>query len=155
MNAETKHSGPVDVLAVLDADVAVTASNRMVEALEKIGWELLSVEIDVTAEKARIELKNGDLRVMFDASHGRSSITSERWERPQCRTGRKSDSTIVSRVAPMFLGRQRCIGFRAGLRVLSHYVADNSAVSIGHTEVRDIFRPLLSGPALANVGSAS
>ena len=146
-------SAPVDVLAVMgETSLAVgSAGDQLVRSLEAIGWQLLSVEIDLTVEAARIELRSGDRYVMFDARNGRASITREVMETRQHRVGRKGDITVVSRVHPVFIGRQSGLGLRSGLRALSHYVGDNAPIAIPHDQARDIFRPLLAGPALARV----
>lgn len=125
-------------------------------ALERIGWILTNVEIDVPSESARIELKRGDLRVVFDCRRGRSTIERERWRVEAERVGRKSDRFVAETRRPEFIGRIKLRGMRAGLRALAHYVADNAARSLTHAEGRDMFRPLLSvsGAALAKAGAA-
>jgi hypothetical protein len=146
----------IDVLAVMDAQpLTFEAGNALARSLHVIGWELLSVEIDLSAETARIELRSGDRYVMFDARNGHASITRETMTKEQCRVGRKGDITVVDRVHPVFLGRQSGLGLRSGLRALSHYVADNAPLAIPHDQARDIFRPLLNPAALARVGGAS
>lgn len=128
----------------LDTGTAIAGRARSIEqALAAIGWQLLSVDIDIDREAARIELKRGDLHVMLDARHGRASLTREIHDRRQQRIGRKGDITVVERIEPRLLGRTRCDGLRSGLRTLSHYVADNAAVAIGHDQARELFRPLL------------
>lgn len=129
------------------SDIAFATANPLERGLESIGWQLLSVEIDLGAETARIELAQGDLRVMLDARNGRATITRELMETAKRRVGRKGDITIVSRISPRFLSRQNCGGLRSGLRTLAHYVADNAPHALGHAEARDLFRPLLCAPA--------
>jgi len=127
--------------------LAITTSGKALElALESIGWQLLSVEIDVAAQTARIELVQGDLRVTFDARNGRTSIARELMERTRRRVGRKGDFIVAEEIETRFSGRQSCGGFRSGLRTLAHYVADNSPRALTHSEARDIFRPLLASP---------
>lgn len=139
----------VDVLAVMDP------SHTMVRSLDSAGWQLLSVDIDLCSETARIELRQEDLYVTFDARGGKASITREVMEKERIRVGRKGDISVTTRIAPRFIGRHSGLGLRSGLRFLSHYVADNAAIALSHKEARDIFRPLLSGAALARIGSAS
>lgn len=146
MGAMTTYAQSADLLAA-DEKALTASSNALVAALEAIGWDLLSVEVDLVAETARIELRSGDLAVLFDARNGRASITRDRIVPQLHRIGRKGDITVVERLHPIFIGRQRCGGLRGGLRTLSHYVADNAPVAIGHDKARDIFRPLLN-PAL-------
>lgn len=128
-------------------DIAITAAGDLERTMESLGWQLLSVEIDVTAETARIKLSRGNLRVMLDARNGRASITREMMTCTQHRTGRKGDVTVVSRITPVFIGRQACGGVRSGLRTLAHYIADNSQLALSHAKARDLFRPLLAAPA--------
>lgn len=135
---------PIAHLPAPDAGAALTrAASSLERSLESLGWQLLNVEIDTERETARIELKRGDLHVLFDARHGRASLTREMHETRQHRIGRKGDITVVDRIEPRFLGRTRCEDLRAGLQALSHYVADNAAVAIGHDQAHEIFRGLL------------
>lgn len=146
----------VDVLAVMDSQpITLDTGAALARSLHMIGWELLSVEIDLTAETARIELRSGERYVMFDARNGRASITRETMTTEQHRIGRKGDITVVNRIRPVFLGRQSGLGLRSGLRALSHYVADNAPLAIPHDKARDIFRPLLNPAAIARVSGGA
>lgn len=127
-------------------DIAIAAACDLERKLESLGWQLLSVEVDVIAETARIELAQGALRVMLDARNGRASITREMMICTQHRIGRKGDFMVVRDIAWVFIGRQACGGFRSGLRTLAHYIADNSQLALSHAEARDFFRPLLAAP---------
>lgn len=139
---------PIATLPALDAGTALTRGASSIErSLEAIGWQLLNVEIDTQRETARIELKRGDLHVLFDARNGRASLTREMRDTRQQRIGRKGDITVVDRIEPRFLGRTRCENLREGLQALSHYVADNAAAAIGHDQAQDIFRSLVQGQA--------
>lgn len=149
-------SAPVDVLAVASGTaIAIDAGNHLAKSLQLIGWELLSVEIDLTVEAARIELRSGDRYVMFDARNGRASITTERMTVERRQTGRRGDITVCNTVRPEFMGRQTGFGLRSGIRALSHYVGDNAPSAIPHDKARDLFRPLLGGNALARVKSGA
>lgn len=155
-NKNETTAATVDVLAVMDSQPLTIDKTgaALARSLHVIGWELLSVDLDVTAETARIELRSGDLHVTFDARGGRASITRETMTTAQHRIGRKGDVTVVDRIRPVFLGRQSGLGLRSGLRALSHYVGDNAQLTIPHNQARDIFRPLLNDAALARVGGA-
>lgn len=146
----------VDVLAVVsDTAITVDASDQLAKSLHVIGWELLSVEIDLTIEAARIDLRSGDRYVMFDARNGRASITTERIAVERRRTGRRGDIFVCNTVRPEFMGRQSGFGLRSGLRALSHYVGDNAPTAIPHDKARDLFRPLLAVNVLARVRGAA
>jgi hypothetical protein len=123
---------------------AIAIYRSLVVGLERIGWQLLAVDIDLDAETARIEMRRGALCVTFDAQHGRASITRDLIERETVRVGRRGDSFRAERIKTCFLGRERGLGLRSGLRALSHYVADNAAVAITHEQARNLFRPLLA-----------
>ncbi len=125
-------------VAVIEVGANLAAS------LGRIGWTLASVEIDVPAEKARIELRRGDLCVTFDARGGKASITRETLAHETVKVGRRGDSFRAERVRFEFLGRTSGLGLRSGLRALSHYVADNAPLPIAHEQARNLFRPLLS-----------
>lgn len=99
--------------------------------LASIGWEILSVEIDLVAGRALLDIRREDgrwLRLSADAL-GRASI--ERWQRDRAwqRSSRRAAS--YEGVADTFLGRERHEGPRQALRYLSHYVAENPAPGRG------------------------
>lgn len=130
--------------------VACSAELRSLSTgLERIGWALVNVEIDVPSEAARIELRRDRLFVTFDAKGGKASITRETLAHETVKFGRRGDIFRADRVRFEFLGRTSGLGLRSGLRALSHYVADNALRPIAHEQARNLFRPLLSAQVSA------
>ena len=122
----------------------------LVHGLESAGWSILALEMDLTRETARIEVRRADgLNVTFDARNGRASLAREVIERGTVRVGRRGDVARVERLHPVFVGRASGMGVRQGLRVFCEYLADNAAKALHPGEVRNLFRPLMNGGAHA------
>lgn len=121
-----------------------SATKSLQIGLQNLGWQLTSVEIDLDTETCRVELRSGNRLVTLDARPGSASITREAIEHVQATVGRRGDRMPVTRIVPRFIGRTRCDGMRSGFRALASYVADNSSVLLAHSDVRNLFRPLLA-----------
>jgi len=143
--AASAASQPTTQSSALTPDAMDQRVRTLSQGLERIGWQLTNVDIDVSAETARIELRSGQRRVMFDVRNGRGSIERDHLEEKQVPVGRKGDRFVARRLEPVFMGRTRVSGLRSGLRALSDYIVDNASVAITHEQARDLFRPLLGG----------
>jgi hypothetical protein len=96
-------------------------------ALEQLGWDLLSCEIDLSHETFRLELGRDALRVTLDARNGRVMLEREivRLARPS--NVRHTHGLSWERV---LLGRRRPEGVRSGLLLLANYIQDNGAARL-------------------------
>lgn len=118
--------------------------------LEAAGWRVLALELDLSRETVRIEVRRADgLNVVFDARNGRASLTREVIETEAVRVGRRGDVARVERLRPRFVGRVSRLGVRQGLRVFCDYLADNTSVALPSGAVRNMLRPLMDGNAYA------
>lgn len=127
-------------------DIAVVAKPlvaALARTLERAGWQILAVDIDMTRETARIELRRGDTFVTFDARNGKASTTRERQEIRTHKAGRRGDIYRAERVHMHFIGRERHEGARSGLRWLTNYLADNSEGALTAGEARRMLAPLM------------
>lgn len=124
-------------------EIATGAHTALVRTLERAGWQLLAVDIDMTRETARIELRRGERFVTFDARNGKATTTRERQEIRQERFGRKGDICMVDRVHMHFIGRAHHEGARSGLRWLTNYIADNSSTPLPASEIRLMLAPMM------------
>jgi hypothetical protein len=108
---------------------ALDLQTQLKRLMAKAGWEITSLEIDVPAEKCRMELKRGNRVVTFDSTFGRgSTLTREVVESREVAVGRKGDRFRAHRLNTVFLGRDKIPGgLRSGLRHLSRYLADNGS----------------------------
>lgn len=113
-------------------------------SLERLGWNVTSVDIDLVRGTARIELRRGDRLVTFDARNGRATTTRERIRRTLATVGRRGDVTVVERLQLEFVGRERHEGIRSGLRWLANYVGDNATRPALRGEARAAFRLILN-----------
>lgn len=124
----------------LDAQRAIAC------ALERMGWQMLAVDVDMVAETARIEVKRRDgLLVTLDARIGSASITREMMRTETTIVGRRGDRFLAERLRYEFLGRQRYTGVRSATRGLCYYLAENATTTaLSAYDVRNLFRYLLA-----------
>jgi hypothetical protein len=119
----------------MPTDIAITRPTltrtaRLAEAaLEQLGFQLLAVEIDVDAKRARVEVKRHDgYSLTLDVRDGSGSITRE-WVRERAEmVGRRGDRFRARTLRTEFLGRTRVHdGARSALRVFANLIGDNAA----------------------------
>jgi hypothetical protein len=122
--------GPSNALALSRAQVALAYS----------GWELKSVEIDQVNARARIEVSRAGRHVILDVRQGAASVSRESWDVEQTTVGRRGDRSVVDRVVPRFLGRERFDDVRSALRYFADYVDGNGN---GRLVGREAFQLLL------------
>ena len=113
--------------------------------LERLGWSILNIDINLANETARIELRAGSRLVTFDGQRGRSSITRESVEVETVTVGRRGDRCRVDRIRTRFLGRTKVPGVRFGLRVLCNYIADNAPRPALASDVRTLLCVVMDG----------
>lgn len=94
------------------------------DALERLGWEVLSCELDLTRETFRLELARGELHVLLDARNGRVVLERELVVLRAPDNVRHTHGQLWDR---QFLGRSRPEGVRHGLRMVANYIRDNGA----------------------------
>lgn len=129
-------TGPLVLAPSLDIQERANAT------LQSMGWTIMSVEVDLTAETARIEVKGHDGRLLtLDARNGKATLIREQTEIATVVFGRRGDRCPVERLRVRFLGRHIVgAGVRSGLRGLAVYLDDNST---GPRLARDAMRLLL------------
>lgn len=137
-------------LAAGDSSVSVQM-RRLQRGLERIGWQVVSAELDLVRETARIELRHGDLLVTFDARNGRASTTRERVYVETELVGRRGDRFRAEVLRTRFLGRTRHLGARSGLRWLAQYVADNNEHQLCAPAVRALLGGVMDGRHVLDV----
>lgn len=130
---------PIDVaLARIEADAAV--------ALERVGYRLLAVEVDVGAGRARVEVRRHDgYALTLDVRHGAGTITREMMRHETGAVGRRGDRFIVERLSMRFLGRTRVIGARQAMRAFAETIGDNAA-AVSNLDSSDATGALLALP---------
>ena len=97
-------------------------------ALDRMGYRLLAVEIDVDAARARVEVRRHDgYTLTLDVRHGAGTITREMLRRETVAVGRRGDRFLAERLSMRFLGRTRVSGgARAALRAFADTIDDNT-----------------------------
>ena len=123
-------------------------ANALACVLERAGWELLALEINMTTGRARIELVGAHKYVTFDADPiGRASLTIENRLKETVAVGRRGDRARVERTKMEFVHRERFEGTRSGLRGLCYYLADNAPYAgfLTRGDVRGAISALLDG----------
>jgi len=117
----------------------------LTSALALLGWELTSFELDLVRETARVDLRRGDRKVIMIApGPDRAVIERFRVVEEHVTIGRRGDRSIARRLRDEFLWRSRSGGFRAGLRELCYYIAENSTPALPSAAVRALFAPMLA-----------
>lgn len=134
---------PFRRLRGIDLSTCLPATRRLEIGLQRLGWRIVSAELDLARETARIELRRDDLVVTFDARNGRASVTRERLRVVTVAVGRRGDRFLAEQIRMEFVGRTKLLGARSGLRWLAHYIADNAAVPAVRGEVKDLFRGVM------------
>ena len=109
----------------------VRFNSGIAAALERTGYRLLAVEIDVDAGWARVEVRRHDgYTLTLDIRHGTGTITREMLRRETVAVGRRGDRLLADRLSMKFLGRTRVIGgARAALRAFADTISDNATAS--------------------------
>ncbi len=111
---------------------AIAALQR---TLERGGWTVETIDLDLHRDTARAEFRRGDgRRITFDARNGSACIVREH--------------------GSQFLGRTRVpFGARPALKLLCNYLADNGTAPMLASEVRNAMRIAMSAPRLLEVAS--
>jgi hypothetical protein len=126
------------------SDKLSTSIRALTCGLESAGWKIRCFEMDMSAERAKIELARTDGRIVtFLARNGSALIERFAESREMVSVGRKGDRFITDRLRVDFLGRQSFTSARPGLRALCSYIADNSTRTLAAGEVRALLAPLM------------
>lgn len=137
-----------DRMVQVESHLDTSRANALACVLERAGWELLALEINMTTGRARIELVGAHRYVTFDADPlGRASLTVENRLKETVAVGRRGDRTRVERTKMKFVHRERFDGTRSGLRGLCHFLADNAPHEgfLTRGDTRNAIRALLDG----------
>lgn len=105
-------------------DTKIANVNKaIVYAMESMGWELLSVDINAHAGSMRIESRRFDgLLVTLDYRNGKSTVTRERLLHRRV----SYRGMVHDMIDTEFLGRQKFDGVRPAMRCFANYVEDNA-----------------------------
>lgn len=138
MNAVTQSSQPLTSAALRNLQVV----------LESAGWSLRCFELNLHAERVKIEVvrldQNGKRVVTFLGTAEKSVIERFSEGRELVPIGRKGDRFITDQLRVDFLGRHTIpSGFRSGLRCLCTYLAENSGGRLLPADARNLLRPFL------------
>jgi hypothetical protein len=120
-------------------------------AIERMGYRLLAVEIDVDAGQARMEVRRHDgYTLTLDVRHGAGTITREMLRRETVAVGRRGDRFRADRLSMQLLGRTRVSGGApAALRAFVDTICDNAAMTgrlNGHDADLSELLELVAGP---------
>lgn len=132
-------------------EVAVKAATVL---LERGGWELREVDIDLVAGTARVSVRShaGRVVTLFADQQGRRCYLERCQERTEWvrrgaggalfKGGGRSLSASEETVTD-FLGRERCEGIRSGARALCVYLTDNAPRPLALADARRAFGGIL------------
>ena len=109
------------------------------QTLQLHGWDIRTVEIDLIAGRAIVEIHRFDGRWIYLAGSPEGSVNLERWHRTptvyRYRGGPECDG-----FNDQFLGRSRPEGLRSGLRSLCNYIADNPSPGFPALDMHEVRR---------------
>lgn len=116
-----------DVISVPDRNVSA-AHRSASRALAAMGWDLLAVEIDASAGRARIDVQRGNRTVMFFVDRlGRTSFERFSTQVRRDAVGRRGDRFYPDTRTLEFRGRDSFKDPREGLREFVAYLAQNGS----------------------------
>ena len=136
-------------------EVAVKSATIL---LERGGWELREVDIDLVAGTARISARSyaGRVVTLYADQGGRRCYLERCQERTEWvrrgaggalfKGGGRSNNASAETVTD-FLGRERCEGIRSGARALCVYLVDNAPRPLALADVRRAFGGILQAAA--------
>ena len=130
-------------------NTAALITVSLAKGLERHGWDLRNLDIDLVAGRAVVELHRFDGRWVYLDARVDGSTSIERWQRRQVVT-RYRGGPECDGFEDQFLGRTKAEGPRSGLRVLCNYLADNPMPGfpqLSAVDARGLFRLALVAPA--------
>lgn len=114
--------------------------------LERAGWQIGAVDVDLVRRTARIELRSGNRLVTFDARNGRAVTTRELVDIQTEKRGRRGDIYRSECIHMRLMGREKHGDAASGLAWLADYIAENSSTALPAGEVRAMLAPVLALP---------
>lgn len=120
--------------------------SALVSGLERCGWEIREIDLDLVAGRAIVRVHRFDGR-WLRLSATESGAVLERWHRDEVVERTYNGGGVqIDTHRDRFLGRTRAEGPRSALRALCTYLADNPAPgfpALAPPEARALFRPLM------------
>lgn len=136
--------------AVQTAPKASLAVSRLNRVMREAGWEMEYVDLDLTGEKpkANIRVNRGDGRFLIAKvdSIGRASFETFQRERNLRMDPKNPQARLAPHIDDTFLGRQRFDGARAMLRSMVNYLTDNATGDIALADMRAAWAGVMAAP---------
>lgn len=116
------------------SDILLVAHMAALERVaERLGWRLISVEVDEPRQVARVQaMRHDGVRLTLDVRGGRAIVERERQEVRESRRGRRGDVYRAAELHSVFLGRQRFDSAAEAVRAFALYLMNNgSSAALG------------------------
>lgn len=152
LRTEPERADVAAIAAHVDRRVRPLSADSLLRVMDRAGWELAWVDLDLTGAAPRLEIRANRydglwLRAYMDQL-GRATV--ERFQRERSlgmamnQKGRRPMAPLVN---DHFLGRQRYEGARSMMRGLCQYLTDNALHSIELADMRAAWAALMQAPA--------
>lgn len=118
----------------------------VLKVLRRLGWEIRSMDLDLTRDKVDMRLFRDDGRWLHLSTPRSGRAVIERWHREPTIERASKRGPQFDAFRDEFLGRIHCGHPRQALRTLCDYLADNPApdhAALPAAEVRDAVRLLM------------
>jgi len=124
---------------------------KLQKVMSNAGWEINSIDIDLTGQKpiAEIKLRRYDNRLLWARIDVYGDCMIETFQR-ESRLGmdprNKGRHPQVTLIDDVFLGRQRYEGARSMMRGMTNYLSDNALNPVALADMRESWAGIMSVP---------
>lgn len=138
--------------APLDRHVRPRAADALLRTMDRAGWALDWVDLDLTGSAPRLEIR----ATRYDGLWVRAYVdqlgraTLERFQRERSlgkAKNQKGRRPLVPLIDDHFMGRQRYEGGRSMMRGLCAYLTDNALHPVALADMRAAWAALMQAPA--------
>ena len=133
---------------------------RLSRVMRSAGWEIEFINLDMTGDHPKVDIKihsaNGRWLLARVDSFGRATMETFHRERTLGMTPNTRGCRPLSpQVTDTFLGRQKFVGARQMLRVMTNYLTDNSVHPVALSDMRSAWALAMSAPTTVAISHAA
>ena len=133
---------------------------RLSRVMRSAGWEIEFIDLDLTGDQPKVDIKihgaNGRWLLARVDSLGRATMETFHRERALGMTPNTRGCRPLSpQVIDTFLGRQKFVGARQMLRVMTNYLTDNSVHPVALSDMRSAWALAMSAPTTVAISHAA
>lgn len=133
---------------------------RLSRVMRSAGWEIEFIDLDLAGDRPKVDIKihgaNGRWLLARVDSLGRATMETFHRERALGMTPNTRGCRPLSpQVIDTFLGRQKFVGARQMLRVMTNYLTDNSVHPVALSDMRSAWALAMSAPTTVAISHAA